>query len=458
MVKVFIKIAFLIICTIAAYSQEIIIERADVDTTRRSFVTATMNFRVKVKLYDVTNCTGISFVLRHNQADYVKFSNFKPSLFSKDGSCFVYPWVNPIDGIARIYTGILNGDTIGGKGADNPEAIEFEFSVDPNAPNGGIVEFSFEDAEAVITKNNIGEIIKLKNQPYLFDIHGFVNVWPGDANNDGIVNINDVSVVGLYLGYGAKKSNFRSFKRLEASTKWFPQSCLAWDSLAITYADCDGDGEITINDMLVIPLNFGKTQSRNNEFPNEHSLISAAQPQSNENNTNCSIPLKLSANEEIVAFASEVEFVANFSKVNAFGNRIENYNESFLFIKSIENRTELAIGSVNNLSLNGRIVCFSNSSEPINGKGITPEGKIIDAMLVPQIPLNVEEVINFSNEWGNPVSFELFNVLGATICKGFLNCVEQISTITNNLSNGLYLLQLTNPKGITKTLKIIVNN
>jgi hemolysin-activating ACP:hemolysin acyltransferase len=79
-------------------------------------------------------------------------------------------------------------------------------------------------------------------------------------------------------------------------------------------------------------------------------------------------------------------------------------------------------------------------------------------MLVPQIPLNVEEVINFSNEWGNPVSFELFNVLGATICKGFLNSVEQISTITNNLSNGLYLLQLTNPKGETKTLKIIINN
>jgi len=455
MVKYSIKIVCLIIFTLAAYSQEIIIERTDVDTSRKSFVTATMNFRITVKLNNVNNCTGISFVLRHNQSNYVKFSNFKPSLFSRGGSCFVYSWANPLDGIERIYTGILSGDTIGGKGFDNPEAVEFEFSVDPNAPNGGIVEFLFEDAEAVVTKNNIGEIIKLKSQPYLFNIHGFVNVWPGDTNNDGIVNINDVSVVGLYLGYGAKKGNFRSFKRLEASTKWFPQSCLAWDSLAITYADCDGDGEITINDMLVIPLNFGKTHTFIKETTSESNQKYESHLQLCETFESYPIPLKLYANEDVVAFSLELDSLTNFSVSVPSGKKVENFNETFFFSKIIENKTVIAIGSINHTPLNERIVCFSSSAKQIYGKGITTEGKFIDVVLVPQITSTAEEIN--SCEVDLPAMYEIFNILGHSIGKGNTNSNQQLSAITNDLSNGLYFLKLIYPNGKMKISKIIVN-
>jgi hypothetical protein len=50
----------------------------------------------------------------------------------------------------------------------------------------------------------------------------------------------------------------RTFKRQNAGTIWAGQRVLAWDSSQVTYADCDGDGNITTKDLLVIPLNFNK--------------------------------------------------------------------------------------------------------------------------------------------------------------------------------------------------------
>ncbi|MFN3782029.1 MAG: hypothetical protein ACK4SO_07625, partial [Candidatus Kapaibacteriota bacterium] len=286
-----------------SHAQEIVIERTDVDSSRSGFVTATYNFSFKVKLKNVRNCTGVSFILRYNQTEYVKFSNYRTLPFSRYGSVFVYPYYNPIDGYERIFTGILNGDTIGGVGENNPEAIEFEFSVGANAPENIFVEFLFEDAEAVVSDSSSGKIIKLKSNIVLYNIHGFVNVWPGDANNDGIVNINDVSVVALYLGFGANKTNFRSFQRKNASTNWFAQSCLGWDSLATTYADCDGDGEVTINDMLIIPLNFGKTHIIQTYHSPANSLTKTNEIYLKED---LQIPYRIECEEPIVGFITEI--------------------------------------------------------------------------------------------------------------------------------------------------------
>ncbi len=458
MTKLFLKVILLLLSCINLFSQEILIIRSDVDSSRKSFVTATMNFRIIIKLENVINCTGISFVLLHNQSEYIKFSNFKPLSFSTKGSLFVYPWINPIDGKERIFTGLLNGDTIGGKGEDNPEAIEFEFSVSPDSPNGSTVEFSFEDAEAVITNNNIGEIIKLNSQTVIFDIHSFVNVWPGDANNDGIVNINDVSSVGLFLGYGASKSNFRSFKRYNASTNWFPQSCLSWDSLAVTFADCDGDGEVTINDMLVIALNFGKTHSLSLIPQNGNQKVVAQDLLISENCESCFVPMKLVAEDDIIAFSSEYSDLLMFSETNSSLGGSSKPGDQFIFFKHGENKTLLAIGSTNNSPLNNRIVGYSNVYITILGKGITIEGKIVDAILKPETNSNINEIDSQSLFKQFPSLYQIYNILGVIIREGITYSPDQMFSVISDLPIGVYFLKINNEKGTHKITKFIKNN
>lgn len=420
--KSFYKILlFLVITVNSLYSQEIEIVRTDVDSSRRSFVTATYNFSFKIKLNNISNCTAVSFVLRHNQTEYIRFSNYRTYPFSRNGSVFVYPWFNPLDGFERIYAGILNGDTIGGIGEDNPEVIEFEFSVSPDAPNNSILEFTFEDAEAVVTENNLGKIIKLKSQPLLYNIHGFVNVWPGDANNDGIVNINDVSTVALYLGYGPNKNNFRSFQRLNPSTNWFPQLCLAWDSLATTYADCDGDGEITINDMLIIPLNFGKTQFLKNEFPTEDE-----QPKSKEfiQVREFEIPYIIDCDEPIIGFVAEInENQTLFSNVIS-DQTASNFSNLYWLDFIGTSKKIITCGSKNLEPINGKMICWGNQENEICGKGITANGNIVFAKMVPK-----RSIINsFENNFQYlelsvidfPVYLIIYNILGQKVYSSFV--------------------------------------
>lgn len=441
-----------------SYAQEIIIERTDVDSSRSTFVTATYNFSFKVKLRNVRNCTGISFVLRYNQTEYIKFSNYRTLPFSRSGSVFVYPYYNPIDGYERIFTGILNGDTIGGIGESNPEAIEFEFSVGANAPENTFVEFSFEDAEAVVSDSSSGKIIKLKSNIVSYNIHGFVNVWPGDANNDGIVNINDVSTVALYLGYGANKNNFRSFQRKDASTNWFAQSCLGWDSLAITYADCDGDGEVTINDILIIPLNFGKTHTRRTLYPieinhNQSNIIYLTElPQ---------IPYLIECEEPIVGFIAEIPFDHLFTNFNEIKPLNSFNNDIFGVLVNSDHSRYILTGSSQSNPLNNKILAYSNRQDVLTGSGITKEGKIVPARLIPQNLLSKEEdktsLLNLEEINEFPLYIKIFDILGKEKNSALIYSSTELNKLLENLARSIYFIEIKNSsKHII--IKLLVNN
>ena len=82
-------------------------------------------------------------------------------------------------------------------------------------------------------------------------------VWPGDANDDGKVDMNDLLSVGVAYSYtGSKRSN--------ASDNWYAQSCNDWSksfTTGVNYknADCDGNGVVDSSDLSVIALNYSKT-------------------------------------------------------------------------------------------------------------------------------------------------------------------------------------------------------
>ncbi len=84
-------------------------------------------------------------------------------------------------------------------------------------------------------------------------------VWPGDADNNGLVEIQDVLQVGI-------AQNRQGPGRPNMSQVWTPQAAIAWNSSSAgindLFADCDGNGVIDANDLSPIADNFGETQQK----------------------------------------------------------------------------------------------------------------------------------------------------------------------------------------------------
>ncbi len=94
-------------------------------------------------------------------------------------------------------------------------------------------------------------------------------VWPGDANNDGLVNNHDFLSIGV--GY-----DYTGDTRWQASLDWEEQAIPDWDGNFEDgdnhkHADCNGDGVINHDDMLAIVSNYsfvhGKTGDEESDEP-----------------------------------------------------------------------------------------------------------------------------------------------------------------------------------------------
>lgn len=240
-----------------SYSQTIKVVKDESDLGRGQFVTATQMFGIDIVVEGVKNCTGASFELLYDAADVVVYSNYKARDLGSSGISVI----NRSDSArrtGRIIVGVLSGIVAGQRGIDTPTVIHLDFVVLPSAKNGRVFTFTFVNPR-INTSDIIGQVPVPTWQPLPMTINGFVTVYPGDANNDRIVNTLDIDVVGDYMGQGSGNSNIRGFKRDPASTLWLPQTALVWDSSGVTYADCDGSGDVTQSDQLVVSLNFDKT-------------------------------------------------------------------------------------------------------------------------------------------------------------------------------------------------------
>jgi len=80
-------------------------------------------------------------------------------------------------------------------------------------------------------------------------------VWPGDANNDGIVNLKDVNTISQFLGTIGDQ-------RVSASNSWSNQKSSDWSrnlDLNAKYADTDGDGDVDQADLSSVISNFNQS-------------------------------------------------------------------------------------------------------------------------------------------------------------------------------------------------------
>ena len=81
-------------------------------------------------------------------------------------------------------------------------------------------------------------------------------VWPGDLDNNRIVNFQDPLSVGMKFGLTGPT-------RPDSSLQWIGQPAPPSDDIDATFVDSRSDGIINQNDMLAIGLNWNKTHTRN---------------------------------------------------------------------------------------------------------------------------------------------------------------------------------------------------
>ncbi len=96
-----------------------------------------------------------------------------------------------------------------------------------------------------------------------------VNVWPGDTNNDGDVDENDILPLGLYwLAEGPQP--------VYNSLEWAAREVEAWIPEMATFADAAGSGRVDQNDLQLIGLNFGNSQETNDSNDSQQQKLNAA--------------------------------------------------------------------------------------------------------------------------------------------------------------------------------------
>lgn len=87
---------------------------------------------------------------------------------------------------------------------------------------------------------------------------GIDYVWPGDINYDGVVNMDDLMILGVTAGATGPA-------RVDQSIGWYPHYVTNWADTVVTgvnykHADTDGNGIVDIHDTLAIITNYGLTR------------------------------------------------------------------------------------------------------------------------------------------------------------------------------------------------------
>ncbi len=463
-----------------APAQTLIIERNDVEPSRNHFITATYLFSIDIIAKDVFKCTGVTFELHYNNAEYIKFSNWTVLGFGTNPNSLVIPVVNNSQGI--IHIGVLSNDLLEEPVFDEPRVIRLEFVVSQSAPHNRIARFSFRNPKAVVNTDTIGQIIDIASESYDYIIHSFVDVWPGDADNNGKVTTDDVAMIGYLLGLGTRTKSMKSFKRPSNSALWASQSVLAWDSASATFADCDGNGDITIRDVLVVSINFGKTrfsyqeQKGNDDIQSKNFAI--LEERNFETNKSKSIPVYISITEGIYGIYSKIKLENIKGKVLGIqrGNLFQKDDSYFIFNINQENTfAEIAFGSLGGIkTTKGGVIQFCDiiyepddfaetsnieiyeiTSAKENGfkpicNSLTTSIQHDDVNIDEGIFISQDAIILNFNEWtiGN-YSLSLYNLYGAKVSDHTMN--NNIMEIDiSYLSAGVYLIIVYHPVKMIK--------
>ena len=192
----------------------------------------------------VDNLIGVSFKLECTNTEIIDALEAARGDFLGVDSLF-FPDINNASGIVSV--GISRKAEAGGaSGYGTVAKVKMRFNSSISAGEQSVLTLT-----DVAAKDPDGNDIKLTPAGATVESGG-LSVWPGDNNNSGLVDEQDVLPIGIYW---AKTGPERS----SASSSWVGQTATAWDPVEATYADANGDGVVDERDVLAIGINWHKT-------------------------------------------------------------------------------------------------------------------------------------------------------------------------------------------------------
>ncbi len=126
---------------------------------------------------------------------------------------------------------------------------EMQFDVGWDMPDS--TEAVFEIVNLLAT-DSLGWSLPVRLRNYR-DWSNGTTVWPGDTNHNGVVELSDVNMLGIYW-------DIRGPGRPEEGNPlaWKPQYSARYPKKWAAHADADGNGRIDERDLIPIGLNWGK--------------------------------------------------------------------------------------------------------------------------------------------------------------------------------------------------------
>lgn len=457
---------FGLLSSLSAQSQTLKIKRTDVADSNANFVTATYMFGIDIVIEDIENCHLAAFFLTFNHSDYVKFSGYTIGDFSENGEVLQGQIHDPSTNKSTLSLAIYSGEN--NSVNTNPTLVHLDFVVLQTAPNNDEIEFAFSGAIAETDVS--GKEFEVKTENKKFTVHGFDDIWPGDANRDGIVDTKDHAMIGIYLGHGGTPNGKRAFKRKNASTNFYPQRVLVWDESDATFADGDGDGDISLTDGLVVFMNMGKLGEPNNGFmetkipDKKHDL----------SNFFYNVPVEISTEEDYKALIGYLD--------------IDEDKYEYLGIKKgtlFENKDHTLVSDIDN---NGFLIGLNSSDDKIQNDGIAfevmlkPKGEYpapksiklikVDALSTNNYTFPVENYLSTeTNEHfdlkikanqliiNSPTHYKgilkITDLNGKNIYSNNLDFINSHSINLNNVMNGTYFITIIG-SGVIHTEKIVL--
>jgi len=222
---------------------------AEIKPVAASTQTIGASFTVEVAVSNAQNLFGVSFVLNYTNTAFVDVVGTPTAGEFMGNDPIFLPTVDEAG--SKVSIGITHK---AGQPASTGSGVvtRVNFTSLASTPPGTPVMFSISNIAA---NDAAGNTIALSPSSLAITLNAAgVIVWPGDTNNDGIVNQADILPIGLHF-------NKTGPARQNPSSSFTPQVAAPWTPVAATYADANGDGTINQADVLPIGLNFGKTHT-----------------------------------------------------------------------------------------------------------------------------------------------------------------------------------------------------
>jgi hypothetical protein len=312
-------------------------------------------------------------------------------------------------------------------------------------------------------------------------------VWPGDADNDGVVNEVDVLALSRYW---ANQGTTRS----DQTINWEAKRATPWADTAATFADTDGDGVVNQADLRAITFNYGKEQSQEQPLSSDTDETLMATNLTAAQGDTVSIVIKATDYFEVKGLSTRIAIenvpTGSYEILNveagSWFDLWKNSNESIEFSRIQNNEAVIATagkGGPQDVLVNKNEVLFTLTLRATqqwqdqarvavkNFSAVAEEGSVYSAGGQATIessesaPLNPSETpkttqlngnypnpfnpstqISFSLENSGFVTLKIFNMLGQEVAtlvnQPMQKGTHKVSFNASELSSGMYMYRL----------------